>query len=405
MQQFYHELKTNGWIKRRNLYGPGLSDRSVRGCHLICRVVLDKAVEEQIICVNPAQFCKLPGESRRETQVLTREEMQQLLIQAKADSCYELAPAVLEQLRRYRQEVYSRWMFPSPKDPDSPRDPLEVRKLLMRVLERGKYLKIRLHNIRALRHYGDGVRYECEDSLGGGGTRLRRDYTEHLHPCHGVHGPAGDGEDRLGYRRADGHAHSGDRFPKCALPRLHRQPRKAAQARDRLRQSDQTTICGRDGILHGGPTGDGTPARSTPSLLGRNARKSCRSLRRNGLRCKISVCGMGCGQTGRFTPKKINLRKKLQRAGKMTGNSNEFPVISGGDYWTRTSDLLRVKICQGGKQCNFTSLPARFDTFCLVYGNSIISAPFFPPDFSHSGSPFGSGTQIASLRGSSTAGQ
>ena len=90
MQQFYHELKTNGWIKRRNLYGPGLSDRSVRGCHLICRVVLDKAVEEQIICVNPAQFCKLPGESRRETQVLTREEMQQLLIQAKADSCYEL---------------------------------------------------------------------------------------------------------------------------------------------------------------------------------------------------------------------------------------------------------------------------------------------------------------------------
>ena len=84
-----------------------------------------------------------------------------------------LAPAVLEQLRRYRQEVYSRWMFPSPKDPDSPRDPLEVRKLLMRVLERGKYLKIRLHNIRALRHYGDGVRYACEDSLGGGGTRLR----------------------------------------------------------------------------------------------------------------------------------------------------------------------------------------------------------------------------------------
>lgn len=239
LQQFYHELKTNGWIKRRNLYGPGLSDRSVRGCHLICRVVLDKAVEEQIICVNPAQFCKPPGESRRETQVLTREEMQQLLIQAKADSCYELlllelsiglrrgellalqwedldlqtgalqisrqvsrvrgkltisppktdatvrtillAPAVLEQLRRYRQEVYSRWMFPSPKDPDSPRDPLEVRKLLMRVLERGKYLKIRLHNIRALRHYGDGVRYECEDSLGGGGTRLRRDYTEHIY--------------------------------------------------------------------------------------------------------------------------------------------------------------------------------------------------------------------------------
>ncbi len=66
---------------------------------------------------------------------------------------------------------------------------------------------------------------------------------------------------------------------------------------------------------------------------------------------------------------------------------------------------VALQICQGGKQCNFTSLPARFDTFCLVYGNSIISALLFPPDFSHSGSPFGSGTQIASLRGSSTAGQ
>ena len=49
-----------------------------------------QAVEEGLIPMNPAEGCKLPGEGRREMQVLTREEMQRLLIQAKEDGCYEL---------------------------------------------------------------------------------------------------------------------------------------------------------------------------------------------------------------------------------------------------------------------------------------------------------------------------
>ena len=77
--------------------------------------------------------------------------------------------------------------------------------------------------------------------------------------------------------------------------------------------------------------------------------------------------------------------------------------LFGGDYWTRTSDLLHVKMRQGRKQRKITPLSALFDTFYSVYGNSIMSTPLFPPDFFHSGSPFGSGTQIASHRESSTA--
>ena len=139
-------------------------------------------------------------------QVLTREEMQRLLIQAKEDGCYELlllelsaglrrgellalqwddldlgtgelrisrqvsrvrgkltvsqpktdaavrtivlSPAVTEQLRHYRKQVDSRWIFPSPKKEDAPRDPAAVRKLLSRVLKRAQCPKVRFHYLR-----------------------------------------------------------------------------------------------------------------------------------------------------------------------------------------------------------------------------------------------------------------
>lgn len=206
LQQFYCQLKSQGRLNRTELYGPSLSDRSVRGCHITCRAALAQAVEEGLIPINPASGCKLPGEGKREVRVLTREEMQRLLIQAKADGCYELlllelsvglrrgellalqwddldletgelrvsrqvsrvrgkltvsrpktdaalrtivlSPAVTEQLRRYRECATSRWMFPSPKKEDSPRDPAAVRKLLSRVLERAGCPKIRFHDLR-----------------------------------------------------------------------------------------------------------------------------------------------------------------------------------------------------------------------------------------------------------------
>ena len=60
LQQFYAELKRNGRRIRRDLYGPGLSDRMVRSCHTTCRIALEKARTEGLIRVNPAISCKLP---------------------------------------------------------------------------------------------------------------------------------------------------------------------------------------------------------------------------------------------------------------------------------------------------------------------------------------------------------
>ena len=47
-------------------------------------------MEQSLIRSNPADGCKLPPKSKKEMQVLTREEMRRFLIQAKEEGCYEL---------------------------------------------------------------------------------------------------------------------------------------------------------------------------------------------------------------------------------------------------------------------------------------------------------------------------
>ncbi|WP_417042899.1 tyrosine-type recombinase/integrase [Dysosmobacter sp.] len=206
LQQFYTQLKTSGRLTRQELYGPSLSDRTVRSCHANCRAALDKAVEEGLIATNPADGCRLPPKKGREMQVLTREELQRLLIQAKAEGCYELfllelstglrrgellalqwedlneetgelrverqvtrtggqlvvstpktkasvrtlvlPPPVVEALVEYRTTIHSRWMFPSPKKEDSPRDPASCRKKLETILERAGCRHVRFHDLR-----------------------------------------------------------------------------------------------------------------------------------------------------------------------------------------------------------------------------------------------------------------
>ena len=65
LQQFYTELKQNGRLIRRDIYGPGVSDRLVEGCHLRIRSALGEAVEERLIPRNPAEDCQLPQSARR----------------------------------------------------------------------------------------------------------------------------------------------------------------------------------------------------------------------------------------------------------------------------------------------------------------------------------------------------
>ena len=90
IQQFYTRLKQGGRLLRVELNGEGLSDQTVRGIHTTLHAALDKAVSEKLLFRNPADGCRLPPAKAREMQVLTPEEIQRLLIQAKEDNCFEL---------------------------------------------------------------------------------------------------------------------------------------------------------------------------------------------------------------------------------------------------------------------------------------------------------------------------
>lgn len=206
IQQFYTGLKQNGRLLRQEQYGKGLSDQTVRGIHTTFHAALDKAVSEKIIPKNPSDFCRLPSAKAREMQVLSPEEIQRLLIQSKEDGCFELLllelstglrrgeicalqwddlsfntgelqvkrqvhrvkgelavsepktktsnrsvilpPPVLMVLSNYKTEINSAWMFPSPLNNDSPRDPAAVRKRLTTILERADCKHVRFHDLR-----------------------------------------------------------------------------------------------------------------------------------------------------------------------------------------------------------------------------------------------------------------
>ena len=206
LQQFYGRLKKSGRKRFTDKYGEGLSDRMVRMCHATCRSALEKAVQDGLIRVNPALGCKLPPKKAREMQVLTREELQRFLIQAKFEGYYEvflldlatglrrgelmalqwddlnfktgvlnvnkqvydvrgqlqistpktknsvrkivLPPAVVAVLQEYKEAVDSRWMFPSPVKEDCPITPGVVRRRLQLILEHAGCKHVRFHDLR-----------------------------------------------------------------------------------------------------------------------------------------------------------------------------------------------------------------------------------------------------------------
>ena len=206
LQQFYARMKTGGRLIRTEQFGRGLSDSMVRGLHAACRSALEKAVQEELIRTNPAVGCKLPPLKGKEMKILTQEEIQRFLIQAKAKGMYELfllelttglrrgeilaltwddlnfetgelhisrqvtpvggkniisepktkaafrtiilPPVMVGLLREYRKEVFSPLMFPSRIKPNQPIDPSYVRKRLQQILERADCKKVRFHDLR-----------------------------------------------------------------------------------------------------------------------------------------------------------------------------------------------------------------------------------------------------------------
>ena len=206
LQQFYAQLKKSGRVRHVECYGPGLSDRMVRACHTTCRTALEKAVTEGLIPVNPAIGCRLPPKKAAEMKVLSHEEMQRFLIQAKEDGFFEIAllelatgmrrgeicalkwadldlasgalriqrqavhinggihisqpktkgsertvilpPQVVNVLRDLKSRTESKWMFPSPVKEGMPLDPQSVYKKMKKILKRAQCQDLRFHDLR-----------------------------------------------------------------------------------------------------------------------------------------------------------------------------------------------------------------------------------------------------------------
>ena len=205
-QKLLNEMKANGRKTHRDTKGPEMAERSVRSCYHVIRMALDRAVKDGLIKKNPILGVKLPPPEPKEMKVLSKEEIQRFLIQAKAEGMYELfllelttglrrgeilaltwddlnfetgelhisrqvtpvggkniisepktkaafrtiilPPVMVGLLREYRKEVFSPLMFPSRIKPNQPIDPSYVRKRLQQILERADCKKVRFHDLR-----------------------------------------------------------------------------------------------------------------------------------------------------------------------------------------------------------------------------------------------------------------
>ena len=206
LQGFYAHLKTNGRLIQREQNGNGVSDSHVRAIHAHCNAALNKAVKEGLIFKNPASECRLPPKRYAKMKVLTHEEMHRMLVQAKAEGMFELffldlstglrrgellglqwedvnfakkelhikrqvnrvdgklaittpktkrsaRPVPLSELAlyvlaEYKKNATSKWIFPSPVNPDNPREPSACRKRLSKILERAGCKHVRFHDLR-----------------------------------------------------------------------------------------------------------------------------------------------------------------------------------------------------------------------------------------------------------------
>ena len=206
-QKFLNEMKANGRKIHRDTKGPGMSERSVRSCYHVIRMSLERAIRDGLIKKNPILGCKLPPPEQKEMKILSGEEIQRFLLQAKEEGMYELfllelttglrrgellalqwddlnletgelqvtkqvyrtkedgllisqpktkssirtvslPPPLLNILKEYKESVNSRWMFPAPVKEDSPLDPAYIRTRLHLILEHAQCKQIRFHDLR-----------------------------------------------------------------------------------------------------------------------------------------------------------------------------------------------------------------------------------------------------------------
>lgn len=75
VQKFYNNLRKNGRIQNRNIYGNGLSDASVLRVHCMLHEAMDMAVKEHLISKNPTNGTTVLKIVKKEMQVLTDEQL------------------------------------------------------------------------------------------------------------------------------------------------------------------------------------------------------------------------------------------------------------------------------------------------------------------------------------------
>ena len=89
-QAFYSHLMTEGRLVNANVFGTVVSNSHIRHIHSHCSAALKKAIEEGLICKNPATGCRLPPKVHGKITILTHDEIYRLLIQAMHDGMFEM---------------------------------------------------------------------------------------------------------------------------------------------------------------------------------------------------------------------------------------------------------------------------------------------------------------------------
>lgn len=76
IQKMYNKVKTSGRVPRyKNMTDFSLSNRVVRGIHMLLHQCLDQAVKERLIPINPTNGCKIPPKDKGEMKVIPPEKV------------------------------------------------------------------------------------------------------------------------------------------------------------------------------------------------------------------------------------------------------------------------------------------------------------------------------------------
>ncbi len=76
IQKMYNKIKTSGRVPRyKNMTDFGLSNRVVRGVHMLLHQCLNQAMKERLILINPTGGCKIPPKEKAEMKVIPPEKV------------------------------------------------------------------------------------------------------------------------------------------------------------------------------------------------------------------------------------------------------------------------------------------------------------------------------------------